>query len=272
VVADDGGVAEIPCGNPALIDLRSEAEFLRGHWPGAANFPWEQLPGRAHELPPKDAALRVADSDPQRAHHAAEWLRRRGHHVEIVPLDPLQLTETGHRQVRLWQPNPFLVEALERTGAPRRDRRALDLACGSGRDAVYLALAGWDVLAVDILPDALDRARDLARRNGVNITTERSDLETGATLRPGQFDLVVVFRYLHRPLFGALREAVAAGGYIVYETFHGKTLETGRPPRNPAHLLQSGELANAFDGFEIVIARDAVERDGRYVSSVLARK
>ena len=268
----DGGVAEIPCGKPALIDLRSEAEFLRGHVSGAVNLPWEQLPGRAHELPPKDAALRVAHSDPQRAHDAAEWLRRRGHHVEIVPLDLLQLTETGHGQVRLWQPNLFLVEALERISAPTRQGRALDVACGSGRDAVYLALAGWNVLAIDILPDALDRARDLARRNGVKIATEQWDLETGATLPPGKFDLVVVFRYLHRPLFGAMREAVAAGGYIVYETFHGKTLETGRPPRNPGHLLETGELVQAFDGFEILIARDAVERDGRYVSSILARK
>jgi SAM-dependent methyltransferase len=272
VVADDGGVAEIPRGKPALIDLRSEAEFLRGHFPGAVNFPWEQLPGRAHELAPKDAALGVAHSDPQRAHDAAEWLGRRGHHVEIVPLDPLQLNETGHGQVRLWQPNPFLVEAMERIGPPTRDRRALDVACGSGRDAAYLTLAGWNVLAVDILPDAIQRARDLAQRSGVKIATEQWDLEAAASLPPGQFDLVVVFRYLHRPLFGALREAVAAGGYIVYETFHGKTLETVRPPRNPSHLLETGELAEAFDGFEILIARDAVERDGRYVSSILARK
>ena len=267
-MADDEPVSSAS----ALIDLRPEEEFLIGHFPGAVSFPREQLPVRSHELPPADRPLQVTDASADRARDGAEWLRRRGHRVEIIPFDLASLTESGPGQTRLWQPNPFLVEALKRIGAPSRGARALDVACGSGRDAVHLALAGWNVLAIDVLSDALARARDLARRNGVEIATIRWELEANAKLPDGQFDLITVFRYLHRPLFAALREATASGGCIVCETFHRRTLETGRPPRNPAHLLETGELARAFEDFEIIISRDAAEREGRYVSSLLARR
>lgn len=256
----------------ALIDLRPEGEFLAGHFPGAASFPCEELPGRSHELPPSDRPLHVMDLNADRAQKGADWLRRRGHQVDVIPFDPSRLTEAGPGRVRLWQPNPFLVEVMARIGVPARGAGALDIACGSGRDAVHLALAGWQVLAIDLLPDALERAHNLARRSGVEIATMQWDLEADAKLPEGQVDLITVFRYLHRPLFSALREAVRSGGHIVYETFHRRTLETGRPPHNPAHVLESGELARAFDGFEIIIACDGVERDGRYLSSLLARR
>jgi hypothetical protein len=131
---------------------------------------------------------------------------------------------------------------------------------------------GYHVLAVDLLPDAIERAADLARRCGVGLRTVAIDIERGPTLPPGAFDLVTVFRFLHRPLFPLLRQAVAPGGYVACETFHERNLATGRSPRNPAHLLRTGELTEAFAGFEILIARDEVEREGRYFSSVLARK
>jgi hypothetical protein len=73
-------------------------------------------------------------------------------------------------------------------------------------------------------------------------------------------------------LFSALREAVRPGGYVVYETFHERNMETGRSPRNPNHLLRTGELAGAFAGFQILIGADAVEREGRFFSRILARR
>jgi tellurite methyltransferase len=257
---------------PAIVDARTEAEFVNGHLPGAVNLPLEQLAARTHELPASHEPLRVMDPNLDRAGRAADFLRKRGHLVELVPFDATQITERGPSATRLWQPNPFLIEALKQIEPRPQNMRALDVACGSGRDAVYLALSGWRVHAIDILADALARAEDLARRNGVEILTEQRDVESDPTLPVGQFDLVVVFRYLYRPLLDALRDAVAEGGYIVYETFHERTRETGRPPRNPEHLLRSGELAQAFSGFELVIVRDGVEREGRYVSSLLGRR
>jgi tellurite methyltransferase len=149
--------------------------------------------------------------------------------------------------------------------------RALDVACGTGRDAVWLALKGMQVDAIDHLPDALERATSLARRNRVTINPIQKDIEADPTLPTG-YDLVGVFRYLHRPLWPALRNAVIPGGYIIYETFHTRTREAGGRPSSPDHLLQTGELAAAFEGFEILVSHDCVERDGRYFSSLLARK
>ena len=260
-----------------LLDVRAEADFLAGHLQGAASIPLEELPARTHELPAASAPLRVADADPTRAARAADFLRTRGHPVDLVPWEPLLAVELGRPRAMLWRPNPFLVEALARiesqlTGRPSSARRAMDVACGTGRDAVYLAMQGYNVLAIDLLPDALERAADLARRCGVGVHALAMDVERGPTLPAGQFDLVSVFRFLHRPLFPLLREAVSPGGYLIYETFHDRNLATGRHPQNAAHLLKTGELAEAFAGFDILIARDAVEREGRFFSSLLARK
>ena len=261
---------------PPPLDVRPEREFIAAHAAGAASIPLEELAGRVHELPPAGIALRVTDTDLARSRSAAEFLSHRGHAVEIVAWDASSINESGPSRARLWRPNPFLVESLEMIRAIRRiahpQPTALDVAGGPGRDAVYLALHGYDVLAVDVLPDALDRAADLARRSGAAITTQVMDVEAGPSLPPGLFDLVVVFRFLHRPLFRLIRQAVAPGGFVVYETFHEQTLSTGRGPKNPGHLLKTGELAAAFAGFEPLICDDATERDGRSFSSLLARR
>jgi len=73
--------------------------------------------------------------------------------------------EPGHS--RLWKPNGLLVESVVELEALVPVQRCLDLGCGSGRDAVYLALRGWDVIAVDRLPRALAKARALAMEYGV---------------------------------------------------------------------------------------------------------
>jgi SAM-dependent methyltransferase len=268
IIAAVSGSAPRP---PAVLDVRTEEQFLRGHLPGAVNLPAGELAARSHELPASASRLKLIGAKHE-VTIAGEFLAARGHHFEIVTVDESRLTAKGSSVARLWEPSPFLVESLAQIGANGNGRRALDVACGSGRDAVYLALCGWDVHAIDVLPDALVRAEDLARRNSVRLTAERRDLEKDPSLPLAPFDLVTVFRYLHRPLFPILREAVAPGGYVVHETFHRRTLETGRPPRNPQHLLETGELSCAFSGFELLIARDAVEREGRYVSSLLARR
>jgi SAM-dependent methyltransferase len=260
-------------GRAPLLDVRPGPAFLAGHAPGAAGIPLEELARRVHELPPPPEALRVADADPARAADAADFLSARGHLVEIIPWDSATATEAGASRARLWRPNPFLIEALAHiraTGA--RPGRALDVACGTGRDAAYLALEGYAVEALDVLPDAIERAQDLARRSGVRVTGVVRDLELDPSLPAGCYDLLTVFRYLQRDLFPALRAAVAPGGFVVYETFHERNRATGRRPQNPDHLLRSGELAAAFDGFEVVAARDGFERDGRFFSNLLARR
>lgn len=258
----------------ACLDVRPERQFLTSHAPGAVSIPLEELAGRTHELPPAHEPLCITDGSSERAGAAAEFLSRRGHLVTVVPFESLTNSESGPSSARLWRANPFLIESLGLIGATRAGGvlRALDVACGSGRDAVHLAMHGYDVLAVDLLPDALDRAADLARRNGVRISTLAMDVESGPALPPGVFDLVTIFRFLHRPLFPLLARSVAPGGYLAYETFHERNRATSRRPTNPAHLLATGELAAAFSGFDVLASRDAVDRDGRFFSSLLARR
>lgn len=261
--------------NAALLDVRSADAFARGHVSGSASIPLEDLPGRVHELPPAAEAITVLDDEADRAARAVALLQTRGHRVTSRTLRVGECTEVGTRGARLWRASAFLVEAMRRitsVAPPSAAARAVDVACGSGRDAAYLATLGYTVDAIDVLPDAVQRATELAARNGVTVNGIVQDLERDPTLPHDGYALVIVFRYLQRSLFAALRTAVAPGGLVVYETFHVRNRETSRPPRNPEHLLETEELTRAFEGFEIVIARDAVERDGRFFSQLLARR
>jgi SAM-dependent methyltransferase len=261
--------------NTPLIDVRAGSEFLKGHDPAAANIPLEELASRVHEMPPSRQALRIVDVDLQRARAAETFFSARGTPVRIEAFDPLRQTAMGQSRVRLWQPSPFLVEALNEIQLlrPLGGLSAIDVACGTGRDAAYMALRGLNVTAIDVLPDAISRARDLAGRAGVSVAAIRHDLENGNSLPDvAPAEVVTVFRYLHRPLFPALARAVAPGGFLVYETFHRRNRETGRRPHSPDHLLETGELAAAFPDFEILVFRDVWEREGRYFSSLLARR
>ena len=263
-------------GEDAILDVRPEDAFAAGHAPGAANIPLEEIAARAHELPPKGATVNVFDDDSDRRVLAAYVLEHRGYVVRNVSLSPSELCESGPSRVRLWQPSPFLVEAVEcirtQNGAASPPGRALDLACGSGRDAVYLAMCGYAVEAMDVLPDALERAQDLARRSGVAIETIQQDLRRSAALPAERYDLVTVIRFLHRPLLPAIRQAVAPGGFIVYEAFHRRDVEDSRRELKAGHTLEDGELARAFDGFKPLIVRDGLARGGRVFSQLLARR
>ncbi|MCX5683170.1 MAG: methyltransferase domain-containing protein, partial [Planctomycetota bacterium] len=222
------------------------------------------------------ATVHLFDEDPDRVILATYVLEHRGYVVRKVPLYPSELREKGPSRVRLWQPSPFLVEAVEciraRAGPAAPLGRALDLACGSGRDAVYLALCGYAVEAVDVLPDALERARNLALRTGVSLETREQDLRRSPDLPEERYDLVTVIRFLHRPLFPAIRQAVAPGGYIVYEAFHRQDAEDERRTLKPEHGLESGELAAAFKGLKPLIVRDRVDRGGRVFSQLFVQR
>lgn len=132
-------------------------------------------------------------------------------------------------------PSPWLVRwaHLIPSGA-----RVLDLACGHGRHARWLAARGAQVTAVDRDEVALATMSMLA-----NVTTLAADLEgapwplaEGAT-----FDAVVVTNYLHRPLLSHIAASVAPGGVLIYETFAQGNERYGKPS-NPLFLLSPGEL------------------------------
>ena len=140
--------------------------------------------------------------------------------------------------MRRWAP-------LIRTGG-----RVLDLACGSGRHARWLAAQGFQVTAVDRDAAALQPLRAIA---DVRI----ADLEGAPWPLPGErFDAVVVTNYLWRPLWPALRAGLADdGGVLVYETFADGNQNFGKPSR-PDFLLRRGELLAAAGGLHVVAYED----------------
>jgi len=150
--------------------------------------------------------------------------------------------------------------------------RAADLACGSGRDAVYLAMHGFSVEAWDHDAEALRRARALAERHGVAIETHECDLEGDASgLEPDRYDLIVCVRFLHRPLFPAIEHALAPGGHLVYETFRVGQERHGKP-RKPQHLLKDEELLTAFPMLEVLRYVETDPPGGPMMAGLVAMK
>ena len=147
---------------------------------------------------------------------------------------------------------------------------ALDVACGRGRHALWLAARGLTVHAIDRSAEAVAALDALARRRHLPVRARVVDLETAPAVLPrGAFDLVVVVHYLHRPLFPALVAALRPGGLLVYETFTRAQAARGRPT-NPAFLLEPGELVQLVAPLEIIDHREGTF-DDRDVASVVAR-
>lgn len=150
------------------------------------------------------------------------------------------------------EPSEHLLAELPRLRAAAARGPVVELACGRGRNALALAAAGVPVIAIDRDPDALAALRAAAITRGLPVRALQADLETphGIPLRAGACGAILVFRFLFRPLAPAIEAALAPGGLLVYETFtiHQRSLAQG--PRNPAFLLEPGELPKLFPGLE----------------------
>lgn len=150
--------------------------------------------------------------------------------------------------------------------------RALDLAAGEGRNAVFLAQHGFRVDAVDISPVGLKKAEALARERGVEIETIVANLEE-YDLGFERYDVVANFYYLQRDLTPKIKRALKPGGVVIYETFTLRHLEIdgARGPGRREYYLEVGELKRMFDDFEILHWSET--RDvSKAVASLIARK
>lgn len=162
---------------------------------------------------------------------------------------------------------------------------ALDLACGKGRNAIFLAQHGRPVTAVDWSPAALDllekRAQTLhlpvrriqriekpkQARAGIDLV--EADLES-AQLEVNGYFLILCVRYLQRSLFPQICRALRPGGMLLFETYTKAQLDFSGGPRNPAHLLDKGELRRAFPELQTVFYRELRAEQG--IASLAARK
>jgi len=166
---------------------------------------------------------------------------------------------------------PFLMESVP--FLPRHSR-VLDVAVGPGRNALYLASLGFDVVGIDISRVALERCQETARRDGLRLQTILADLET-FPLPERAFDAVLNFYFLQRDLCPALAAALRPGGVLVFQSY---TTEQRRYPWGPTrdeHLLKPGELRALFSGLEVLVYREEIEmgeRGEKAVASLIARR
>lgn len=163
---------------------------------------------------------------------------------------------------------PFLESWIDRL--PRG--RALDLACGAGRNAIRLARAGHQVDAVDVSPVALEMAAQAAEDAGVDVQWIEADLDAYA-LPPAAYDLITVIRYRNPGLWPKLPAAVAPDGWLLVE-HHVATSRSVDGPSNPEFRLRPQELLEAFDALRVVFYEETIEErddDGTPSAFALAR-
>ena len=131
---------------------------------------------------------------------------------------------------------------------------ALDLACGRGGNALYLAARGFSTRAWDVSAVAIQSLSDVAGRNGLPLTAEQRDV-TANPPASGSFDIIVVSRFLDRALAPATCAALREHGLLFYQTFiREKAADTG--PNNPAYRLEANELLRLFRPLHIIYYRE----------------
>ena len=146
---------------------------------------------------------------------------------------------------------------------------ALDLACGGGRNAVFLASQGLEMTGIDWSQKSLEQARELARAARIRVKWMQRDLES-SSLPPDRFDVITCFYYRDPRLYPQIISALRPGGLLFYETFTREQLRFPTGPRNPAHLLVPGELLRAFGELEVLFYRETSHEKG--LAGVVARK
>lgn len=163
---------------------------------------------------------------------------------------------------------------------------ALDIACGPGRHALFLAARGQHVTAVDFSSVALGTLEARARAMHTPVRRSSSIPAAGRHLRGGleliqanleetqlperKFDLIVCIQYLQRSLFPQMARALRPDGVLLMETFTRAQLEFEGGPRNPEYLLETGELREAFPELCVLFYREL--RAGQGIASLLARR
>jgi tellurite methyltransferase len=162
---------------------------------------------------------------------------------------------------------------------------ALDLACGTGRHTLLLASQGLSVTAIDWSGTALDILEERAHKAKIRVSREDSaDLADSRRrgirlvqanleeirLPPTSFSLILCLQYLQRFLFTQMVSSLEPGGVLLFETFTRAQLNFAGGPRNPAHLLEPGELRTAFPELHILFYREL--NAGQGIASLVAQK
>ncbi|MEM9620851.1 MAG: class I SAM-dependent methyltransferase, partial [Pseudomonadota bacterium] len=170
-------------------------------------------------------------------------------------------------------PSALLAERLSELPLPPRGERprALDVACGAGRNSLYLARHGFRVDAIDIAANGLQRGRERAERDGLSdhISWYCQDLFADSHYPHTGYALIVVFRFVANPILPDLGRLLAPGGILMVESHlhwpDPQVVLSG--PQTPAFRVKSGQLRECvapLEGFDILLDEEGLveEPDG----------
>lgn len=258
-----------------VLDVRTAGEYQNlGHIPESILLPMNLLPTALATLANGDKPLLICCEHGIRSAAAAEFLVGSGLRGVLNLVGGMSVW-TGPREFTAgtpfgpYGPSSWLIanaDLLPKNG------KVLDVACGRGRHALLLAAAQFELVAIDNNPKVIDTLREAAAAANISLQTELLDLEAGEVdLGTDRADVVLVFHYLHRPLFPTLIRALRPGGLLFYETFTVEQAQRGRRPSNPAFLLKLGELDELVKPLTVLRHREG-EFEGRCVASVVAQK
>jgi tellurite methyltransferase len=169
------------------------------------------------------------------------------------------------------EPNPFLKKYLSLL--PKG--KALDIAAGEGRNAVFLAAHGFEVDAVDISEKGLRKTLRLAKEGGVRVHTILSDLDA-YPIEENKYDLIVNLYFLRRSLLPRIKKGLKKGGKVIFETYTLEHRKLGvQGPKHANYFLKPNELLRQFKGFRVLFYREGIFKEGgtkRAVASLIAEK
>jgi 2-polyprenyl-3-methyl-5-hydroxy-6-metoxy-1,4-benzoquinol methylase len=166
-------------------------------------------------------------------------------------------------------PVPFLKENIHRL--PRG--KALDLAMGTGRNSIFLAMHGYEVDGIDYSEIAVEKVQSYTQEKSLQIYAKHADL-THYLIDEQSYDVIVNFYFLERSLFPQIKKALKPSGMLLFETYTVEQPQYGRP-HNPTYLLNPNELLNSFIDLHIIYYHERVdkqEKEIKAIASLLAQK
>jgi len=176
----------------------------------------------------------------------------------------MNMTSWDERYRRGEHLNDSPADLLVQFASAQPPGRALDLASGPGRNAIFLAQRGWQGTAVESSVVAIEILAERVRALRLPIEARVADLEKGEfKIEPGAYDLICDFYYLERSLFPAIRGGARPGGRVI-AAIHMDDPSPGVPPMNPSYLLDPGELRNEFAGWKILHYQEGVPSDSAH--------
>lgn len=164
------------------------------------------------------------------------------------------------------KPEDFIVHFQDRIPA---GAEVLDVGCGTGRHALFLARAGCSVVAMDRSVEHLKTIERIAADEQLTLRAVQADVES-MSLLPGHLDVIVNTLFLYRPLFAQYSRALRPGGLLFFRTFTSDQMDVlghQRPRRE--FLLEPGELRTAFPTLDLVYYDESIT-EGRAMATLVA--